>query len=329
MSSQQRFLWVIYVLLLVVAIGVIGYMTIEGWSFLDAFYMTVVTLSTVGYKEVHDLSAVGKVFSIMLIIGGVGVMLYTFTAIVHYFFEGYFTNVLGRHRMKEKISKLKGHIILCGYGRVGREVARVFESEGEPFIVVDLDQEALAKAADDGHLYLQGNATNDEVLKEAGIRRARGLVVAVGSEADNIYIIISARGLRPDLFIIARACAEESEFKLKRAGADRTIFTHRIGGRRMAMLALRPLLVDFIDTTMYSHDRELILENIKVGPGSPVAGMTINGGQRYSKGTVILAVKKSDGTLLTNPPQETLLELGDELVIIGTREQLRTLEGAV
>lgn len=320
MSFLRRFLRVIFALLLVIAVGVIGYMAIEGWSFLDALYMTVITLSTVGYSEVHDLSTAGRVFSVVLIIGGVGVMFYTLTTIVQYLTEGHLANILGRRRMKEKLSKLKGHVILCGYGRVGQEVARAFESEGTSFVVVDLDQEAVAKSADDGYLSLQGDATSDDVLNEARIHQARGLVAAAGSDADNIYITLSAKGLRPDLFIVARACAEESESKLRRAGADRIILPLRVGGRRMAMLALRPLVVDFIERTMYSRDLELMLENVAIGPSSPLVGMTISDGERYSGGTAVLAVKKRDGTLL---------ELGDELVIIGTREQLRTLEGSV
>ena len=328
MSLLRRFLQIVYALILVVIIGVIGYMIIEGWSFLDALYMTIITITTVGYGEAHSLSTAGTVFTIVLIIGGVGVMLYTLTTIVQYIAEGYISNILGRSRMKGKLSKLKGHVILCGYGRVGQEIAHAFEREGTSFIIVEPDQEACAKATQDGYLYLQGDATSDEVLTEAGIQRARALVAAVRSDADNIYITLSARGMNPHLVIVARATTEESESKLRRAGADRIVFPLRVGGRRMAMSALHPLVVDFIDTTMHTHDRELVLEDLKVGPTSPIAGMTIGEGQRYSIGTAILTVKKKDGSILTNPPQETILEIGDELVVIGTREQLRSLEGS-
>ena len=170
MSPRRRFIWVVGALFLFVGIGVIGYATIEGWSLLDAFYMTVITLSTVGYKEVYELSAAGRIFSIILIIGGVSTMFYTLTIIVQYIIEGRFGNILGRRsRMKERISELQGHVILCGYGQVGREVATVFESEGVPFVVIELDQEAIDHATDKGYLYLQGNATSDETLKEAGV----------------------------------------------------------------------------------------------------------------------------------------------------------------
>jgi len=308
-------------------------MTIEGWSFLDAFYMTIITLSTVGYSEVHNLSAAGQVFSIVLIVFGVGAMFYALTSIIHYLVEGHIGDILGRRRMKEKIRKLKGHFILCGYGRVGQEVAHTFEIEKTPFVIVDLDQEAIIKATDNGYLCVQGNATDDDTLNEAGIHQAKGLVAALGSDANNLYITLSAKGIRSDLFVVARVCTEESdavESKLRRAGADRVISPHRIGGRRMAMAALRPLVIDFLDTALHRRGRgELLLENIQVGSDSPMVGMTIKEGQRHSGGTAILAVKKRGGTLLTDPSEEVLLEQGDELVIVGTRRQLRALEGAV
>lgn len=329
MGTRRRFIGIISALALIITAGVIGYEVIEGWSFLDALFMTVITLSTVGFEEVHGLSSAGKVFTTVLIISGVGAMLYTLTTIVQYLIEGEFANIWGRRRMKEKISKLKGHVILCGYGQVGRQVARVFESERVPFVVIELDQEALAEADNAGYLYLQGNATSDEVLKEAGVERARALVAALGADADNLYVTLSARELHSDLFIVARVSTEESEPKLQRAGADRTMSPYRIGGRRMAMLTLRPLVVDFVDTTMYSRGRELVLENVRVWSGSPVEGKTVREGEEHCGGMSILAVRKKDGRLLANPAQETLLESEDEIVIIGTREQLRVLEGSM
>ena len=326
MNLWQRFLRVSLVLVSVVAFGIAGYMTIEGWSFLDALYMTVITLTTVGYDEVHALSAAGRVFSIALIVFGVGGMLYALTTVMQYFVEGQLTNILGRRRMKEKFAKLKDHIILCGYRRVGREVARVFRDEGVALVVIDVDQNAVDQAAADGFLHIQGNATSDEVLREAGIERAKALVAALGNDVDNVYVTLSAKGIRPDLLVVTRVSAEESESKLKRAGADRIISPHRIAGRRMAMLTMRPLVVDFLDTTMHSRGRELALETIKVGSGSPVAGMTVKEGLSRCGALAILAVRKKGGKLLTNPEGETPLELGDELVVIGTREQLRALD---
>ncbi len=329
MGSRQRLIRVLAVLILVVALGVIGYMVIEGWSFRDALYMTVITLSTVGYAEVRTLSSAGRIFTIVLIVVGVGGMLYTLTALVQYFVEGQLSNILGRHRMREKIANLKDHIILCGYRRVGREVARVFANEGIPFVVVDIDNEAIAKAAADGCLYIHGNATSDETLEQAGIQRARALVAALGSDVDNVYITLSAKNMRPDVFVVARISSEESETKLRRAGADRVISPHRIGGRRMALLTLRPLVVDFFEATMHSHSGDMVLENIKVESGSPVAGVTVKESLDCCGATAILAVRKQNGRLIANPPGDTPLEIGDELVVIGTREQLRALEGTV
>ena len=316
-------------LLTVIAVGIIGYMVIEGWSFLDAIYMTVTTLTTVGYEEVHVLSDAGRIFTVGLIVIGVGVMLYGLTTMVGYLIEVQVGNLFGGRRMKERVSKLKDHIILCGYGQVGNEVARTLEKDGVPLVVVDINQEAIARAVSNGHTYVQGDATRDETLNEARVQQARGLVAATGNDAANIFITLSAKGLRSGLLVVARATAEEAESKLRRAGADRVILPLTLAGRRLAMLAVRPLLVDFINTTIHSRNRDLTLEDVKVGLGSPVAGMTIKEGQNRCGGAIVLAVKKGDGTLLTNPPQETPLELGDELVVMGTPQQLRDLEGSV
>ena len=329
MKPRQRLLRVILLLLLVIVTGTIGYMVIERWSPLDAIYMTIITISTVGYSEIHPLSTAGKVFSSILIFGGVGVMLYTGGALVQYIIEGHFPSIFGRHKMKEKIEQLKEHIILCGYGKVGQEVAEVFSNEGVAFVIIDENEEAINKAIENKYPSLQGSATNDDILEQAGIRRARGLVAALDSDADNLYLTLSAKALRPELFVVARGSSEESEAKLKRAGADRIILPYRIGGRRMALLTLRPLVVDFIDTTMHSSGRELVLENVKVTPESPLAGVTVTDGLGCCGAMAILAVKKKNGKLIPNPPNDTPLEIDDELVIIGTREQLRVVEGSV
>ena len=231
--------------------------------------------------------------------------------------------------MKEKIEQLKGHIILCGYGRVGQEAAKVFESEGVAFVIIDENEETIAKAIENGYLSLHGEATNDDILKEAGMQKAKGLVAALDSDADNLYLTLSAKVVRPELFVVARGSNEESEAKLKRAGADRIILPYRIGGRRMALLTLRPLVVDFIDTTMQSRKGELILENVKVTSESPLAGTTVKEGLGCCGAMAILAVRKKDDKLIPNPPEDTLLEADDELVIIGTRKQLRMVGGQV
>jgi voltage-gated potassium channel len=325
MNPFRRLLWSLGALVGIVIIGVVGYMVIEGWSFLDAIYMTITTITTVGFREVHPLSDAGRIFSIFIIIGGVGGALYVLTNIVGYVLEGQFGITMGRRRMKRKIARLKNHFILCGYGRVGEEIAHVFSEEGIPFVIIDNDEETVAKAEEDGYPSLHADAASDETLKEAGIKRARGLVAAVGSDATNTYIALSARGLRPDLFIEARSSGVEAEDKLNRAGVDRVISPHAIGGRRMAMLALRPAVVDFIDTVTYGRGRELQLENADVASGSKLIGKTMQEARRQA-GITILAMRKASGKLIANPPEEEIIEDGDRLIVIGTKKHLAALE---
>jgi len=323
MSSLRRLLFAIYAFIIIVAIGIIGYMVIEGWSFLDSIYMTVTTITTVGFDEVHPLSEAGRIFSIFLIIGGVGGALYILTTIMGHFIEAQFD--LGRRRMKNKIARLKNHYILCGYGRVGEAIAQTFSEEGTPFVIISNNEEHVARAEKEGYLAIFGDATSDDVLEEAGIKRAYGLVSAVGSDTDNTFITLSAREARPDLFIEARSSSPESESKLRRAGANRVISPHAIGGRRMAMLALRPAVVDFIDTVIYGRGRELQLETVDVVSGSSLIGQTV-GQAKGRAGITALATRKQDGTLIANPPDEGIIEEGDRLIVIGTKQRLATLE---
>ncbi len=325
MSPTRRLLWGVCVLATIIAAGVIGYVVIEEWSFVDALYMTIITITTVGYAEVHPLTTAGQVFSIFLIVGGVSGALYILSIIAVYIIEGQLRTTLGRRRMETKITKLKNHFILCGYGRVGRDIARVFAEEDVPFVVIDKDEESIATAEKNGHLYIQANATSDEGLKEAGIERARGLVVAVGDDADSVYITLSARGLHPDLFIEARASGSEAETKLKKAGANRIISPYSLGARRMAELALRPAVVDFIDTVIRRRGRELQMENITIKHDSALVGLTIEETRHRTK-AAILAISKKSGKLVANPPQEETIEGGDRLIALGTRKQLVALE---
>ena len=327
MNPLRRLLWGICALAAIIVVGTGGYIIIEGWSFLDALYMTIITITTVGYDEIHPLSTGGQIFGIFLIIGGVGGALYTLTAIIGYIIEGHFGTTLERRRMKARIAKLKGHFILCGYGRVGEEIARKFKEEGIPFIIIDNQPERVALAEQSGYLYLQGDATSDEVLREAGIEQARGLVAAAGDDADNTYITLSARGLSPNLFIEARASCGEAETKLKKAGANRIVSPHGIGGRHMAMLALRPAVVDFIDTVTHGRGRELQLEDVGIGGNSSLVGLTMKAA-RSKTGIAILATRKKSGKFLTNPHDEEIIENGDRLIVIGTKERLAALEEA-
>jgi voltage-gated potassium channel len=326
-SPRQRLLFGIYGFSAIVLAGVSGYMIIEGWSFLDALFMTLITITTVGYNEVHPLSTGGRIFSSFLILGGVGGALYALMGVVGYIVQGYFGTTLGRRRMKDRIAKLNGHFILCGYGKVGEEIAHVFTEEETPFVVVDKRPDSISWVEKEGYLYILGDATSDDVLKEAGIERARGLVAAVDSDAENTYVTLSARQLNKDLFIAARANSREVETKLKRAGADRIVSPHRIGGRRMAMLALRPAVVDFIDTVTYGRGREMELENVDIAGSSPLVGMTLKAA-RSKVGITVLAMRKKAGKLLANPPDEETIEDGDRLIVIGTKKKLTAVEEA-
>jgi len=322
MIKRWRLLWIAIAIFAIIVIGTVGYLIIERWSFIDSIYQTITTLSTVGFQEVHPLSTAGRIFTMVLILIGTGTMLYAATAVVQYLLEGNLGNILGRRRMKTEIAKLKGHTILCGYGKVGKEVAHVFKDEKTPFVIIEQDEKACAKATGDGFLCVNMNAANDEALKEAGILNAKALVAALGSDADNLYVTLSAKSIRPDIFVVARIDNEESEGKLKRAGADRTMSPYGIGGRRLAMMTLKPLVVDFIDTTMDREGHEFKLENVKVTSGSTMEGISVKEGIRRINGGHILAIKKKSGHLITNPSHETLLEPGDELVLMGTRDQL-------
>lgn len=325
MSPTRRLLWGVCVLVIIIVAGVIGYVVIEDWSFVDALYMTIITVTTVGYAEVHPLTTSGQVFSIFLIVGGVSGALYALSGIAGYIIEGHLSTTLGRRRMERTIAKLKEHFILCGYGRVGQEIARIFTEEGVPFVVIDKDQEGITTAEKDGRLYMLADATSDEGLKEAGIERARGLVAAVGNDADSVYITLSARGLRPDLFIEARASSSAAEAKLKKAGANRIIAPYSLGARRMAELALRPAVVDFIDTVIRSRGRDLQMENITVSHDSALAGLTVEETRHRTK-AAILTISRKGGKLLVNPSREETIEAGDRLITLGTKKQLAALE---
>ncbi|MBM3132409.1 MAG: potassium channel protein [Chloroflexi bacterium] len=326
--QMGRFRIALSILLAIFVIGIIGYMVIEDWSFMDSLFMTVITITTTGYGEVHPLSGGGRIFSMVLMIGGIGTMFYTATIIIQYVAEGQFGSRLWRRRMKDRIDDLKNHFIICGYGRVGREVTEHLRTQGYPFVVIEKEQAGFDRAAREGCLCILADVTSDQTLKEAGIERAKALIAAVGQDVDNVYVTLSARELNPNIFIAARASSEDSERKLRRAGANRIVFPERLGGHRLAMTALRPWVVDFIDATLYGRQKEFALEDIAIGPQSPVSGKTIAEGQGTCGGATILAIKKKDGTLIPHPSLITVIEAGDEVVVIGTIEQLRALEGS-
>ncbi|MCA1688574.1 MAG: potassium channel protein, partial [Actinobacteria bacterium] len=291
-------------------------------------YMTVITLTTVGYKEVQDLDATGRLWTMLLLITGVGTLFYAAVSSVELVVEGTIRGYFGRRRMMVEIDKLDGHYILCGYGRVGRQVAREFNSDGVPFVIIEQEPETVAECVEEGYLTLLGEASDDEVLEEAGVRRARGLVAAVDSDADNVFVVLSARKLNPELHIVARASSDESGAKLEIAGADRTLSPYAVGGRRLASLATQPLVVDFLDiVTRGEEGIEFRLEEFRVPEDSFIADHTIGELQIGERtGAMILAVRSEAGKFDTTPSADDRIRAGDTIIILGTREQVRRLE---
>lgn len=328
MSESRQLIRPATIILLIMLTGTLGYMVIEGWGFLDAAYMTVTTMATVGFGEIHPLSQNGRLFTIGLIILGVGGALYLLTAMMQFVFEGHLGRDLERRRMERRIESLREHFILCGYGRVGRQIARDFKHANASFIVIDVNQASVDHAAEDGYLVVRGDAADDETLRRAGIERARGLVTCVNSDADNIFVTLSARALSSGLFIVARSNNDEAAPKLHRAGADRVVSPYSIGGRQMAMLATRPAAVEFVDRVLGGAGVDLLLEDFAVHAGSALVGRTVRDvGQSLAPGVLILAIRRHE-KLMTQPPADTVVGVGDELVAFGTSAQLRALESA-
>jgi voltage-gated potassium channel len=304
------------------AFGTAGYVLIEGWPLLDALFMTAITLSTVGYGQVHALSTGGMVFSIFLIFFGVGAVLYVINAIIQTVFEGHLREVLGVRKMRTRIDALRGHYVVCGFGRVGQEVAHEFEAQNVPFVVIENDPDNQDHARGLGYLYVTENATGEEALLAAGVRRARGLVAAVGSDAENTYITLCARSLNPRLLIVARAGSNRGEERLRQAGADKVISPYRIGGRSIAFAALYPLETEFVDSVR--GDRWVA--EIQVDEVSNLAGLTIGEAMGGRPGmNVVLALQARDGELVVGPPPLERLEIGDCLIVLGEERKLTAL----
>lgn len=309
---------------LIVVVGTIGYVAL-GFSVLNAVYQTVTTISTVGFGEIEPLSTNGKVFTIVLILFGVGTALYTFTVLLETLIEGHVSNLLGRRRMERDIANLHDHVIVCGWGRVGRAIADYVSHAGQQVVVIDRDVERIGTIP---YPAIQGDVTEDEVLTRAGIERARVLVAAVDTDADNLYVTLSSRTLRPDMVIISRARNDAAEAKLQRAGANRVVNPQRIGGDRMAAFALQPHVVDFLEVVMHDGSLEFRLEEVVVPPGSPLAGASLRDAQiRERTGALILAMRQADRRFVTNPPPETVIEPDHILIAIGTAAQLTALGG--
>jgi voltage-gated potassium channel len=320
----------ICVLALLVSMGVTGFMTIEGWRFLDALYMTVITLGTVGFKEVHDLSDAGKIFTILLVIFGVSVLGYIVGSLAQIMFEGQFQRIIGRKKVEKQVQALRNHYIICGFGRMGSLICKEFAAKPIPFIVVEKDLEIIEKIKEDGYLHLHGDATADEDLLKAGIKKAQGLISVVTSDTQNVYITLTARGLNPDLYILARSGEEGSELKLKRAGANKVVSPYLIGGSRMAQAILRPNVVDFIEIATGREHHDLLMEEITIPPDSGFVGQDlVSSGFRRETGVIIVGIKKTSGKMVFNPEPTARIDRNDTLIVLGETAAILKMEKIV
>ncbi len=319
-----------FVLALLVTLGTVGYMGIEGWGFLDALYMTVITLSTVGFREVHDLDAPGKLFTMLLIVFGVSVLGYIVGSLAQIMFEGQFQRIIGRKKVEKVIEAMSGHYIICGFGRMGSLICKEFTAKPLPFVVVEKSADIIEKLKEEGLPYLHGDATDDETLLRAGIKRAKGLVSVVTTDTENVYITLTARGLTPDLYILARAGEEGSEIKLKRAGANKVVSPYLIGGSRMAQAILRPNVVDFIEIATGREHIDLQMEEITIPPDSGFVGQNlVTSGFRRETGVIIVGIKKASGKMVFNPDPEARIDRNDTLIVLGETQAIQKLENIV
>ncbi len=305
------------------AYGTVGYLLIERWSLLDSFYMTITTISTVGFSEVHPLDTAGRLFTSTLIIGGVGTMLYAFGVFAETLSEGHFIEYRRMRRVRRRIDGMRGHFIVCGYGRIGTRIVTEFEEVRRDYVVVDNNPEAIGRLKVEDRVHIEGDAAAEDILLAAGIARAKGLISAVDSDERSVYITLAARALNPDLYIVARAGQPASIRRLELAGADRVVSPYLMAGHRIAEVALRPALVDVLDNLQHGNSENGVQE-LLVGPTCPLIGKSVReAGLLSGKSGRLLAVRRAEGTLLSHPDtQDLVLSEGDLVVILGTNQQL-------
>ena len=317
-----RFRLAFILLAIVGVIGVLGYMLIDGWNFLDSFYMVVTTIATVGYGEIHPQGVPGRVFTSGLIVIGVATALYGFGVFAQTLSDNAWGEYRRARKLQDDLDRLREHFIICGYGRIGTQIVAEFENHKIPYVVIDQTDEALERIRHEGRLHIEGDASKEEILTAAGIERARGLISAVDSDERAVYIVLAARALNPSIYIVARAGRPESIRRLELAGATRTISPYLMAGHRMAELAIRPAMVDVIDT-MHHGKSGIGVEEMVVSTATNAAGRTLEEAGLLEPDTAkVLAVRKLDGTISVNPPATVRLEDGDLVIALGTEEQL-------
>lgn len=321
-SAVSRLRIAAVLVVLVFVTGSVGYRLL-GLSWLDAVYQTVMTITTVGFREVGEFDRAEKLFTIGLMVTGIGTALYTFTLGVQLIVEGQLREVVGRRRMDRKIAQFSNHVVLCGLGRVGRAVAADLSRSGREVVVVDAD---ASRVVDIDLPAIVGDATDDAVLRAAGIERASALVAALAGDAENLFVTLTGRALRPDLFIVARARAEESIAKLTRAGADRVVNPQELGAARMSSFVVRPHVAEFVDVVMHERNVAYRLQEVEVPEGSSLAGISLRDANlRQRAGVLVLALRDTDGTFLTNPDPDTVLRARHVIIAVGTEIDLDQL----
>ncbi len=320
----------LFLLVATIAFGTFGYVIFEDMPIFDAFYMTLITISTVGFSEIKPLSAIGRVITIIIIILGISLLTYTLGQVARIFVEGELRKVLGRRKLDKQISALKKHYIICGYGRIGAIIVRELNAANIPLVVIEQEPEAIAALEANHTLYLNMDATSDEALIAAGLGRANGLVTAVSSDADNVFIALSAKGLRPDIFILARASDVKNESKLLRAGASRVVCPYQMGGRRMAEILNKPTVVDFLDQTMIHSELGLQMEEAIIPEHSPITGKTVvSSNLRQEFGVIIVAIKRTSGEMVFNPGPHEIFNAGDVIVVLGKKAEVRRMSAVI
>lgn len=324
-------LWlVIGTIVFTIIVGTLGYILIEAYEPLDAFYMTVITIATVGFREVKDLSSSGKIFTSLLILFGVSTVAYGYSVITSIIIEGELKQVWVLKRRKKMIERLKDHYIICGFGRMGAYICKRLNEQNLPFVVIEKDPSMEIRIESEGYLYLIDDSTREDTLISAGIMKAKGLVSVVSSDADNVFIVLTARQLNPDIYIISRSAEDSSEQKMLKAGANKVISPYTIGGERMALAILKPSVVDFIEVTTGGTNEKgapLKMEEILVSENSSLCGKTILESKiRETTETIIIAVKKHDGRMEFNPKSKYKIEAGDIFIALGNKDHLSKLE---
>jgi voltage-gated potassium channel len=327
MNTVGRFCLAIAMLVALVLIGTSGFHYIEGWAWFDGFYMTLTTMATVGYGEIHPLSHTGRIFNSFLIVASVIGAGFTIATFSQALIEFEFGKVFGRRRMENELARLSDHYIICGAGRVGRTVARELRERGQKCVIIEIDSVRARWAEDEKISVIIGNASSEDILLKAKIDRASGFVAAVNSDAENLYIVLTARGFRPDLRIIARASEEEATSKLLRAGATQVISPYFFVGRRIAQLFLRPNVLDFIDTAFGTERLDIEIGEVKIPEQSMLVGKKLADSMiRQQAGVIVLAVKNAEGKLAFNPAEDSVIRAGDCLIVIGGDDRLKKLE---